>query len=211
MEQHDSQIRELIEECRDIAKEHTSTLTLGHFFPEGDAIFYQAMYSFSNENASLRTDIRLPNPNELLSQLYEHRLDAVVLPQHILAQQDELRTIQLFANPEYCIMSRYHPLASHSSVTLADLSDTVCLVPTEARCGIRPWHEHHIMKDGICEIRMQQSPREQMTNLHTQPSVMVSLYPMLFINNDLVRIPFSDGPQVTTVLAWLQCNEKPAL
>lgn len=211
MEQLDAQIHALVEQCRTIASDRTSTLSLGHFLPEGDNLFYQAMYAFTSENPALRTDIRLPNPNELLSQLFEHRLDAVVLPRHILTPQEELRTVQLCTNPEYCIMSRNHPLADRDSITLADLAETVCLVTKDARCGNRPWHEHHLMKDGICEIRIQQSPREQLTNLRTQPSVMVSLYPMLFIDNELVRIPFSDGPLVTTVLAWLQGNEKPAL
>ena len=49
------------------------------------------------------------------------------------------------------------------------------------------------------------------TNQRSQPCAMFSLYPLLFISDDLVRIPFSDGPQVETVLAWRGDNDKPAL
>ena len=40
---------------------------------------------------------------------------------------------------------------------------------------------------------------------------MLSLYPMLFIADDLVRVPFADGPQVQTDLAWRADNAKAAL
>lgn len=201
----------LLEECRGIAQREDCDLTLGHFSPEGDNIFYQAMYGFTSMHPELRTDIRLPAPDSLLEHLCTHSLDAVVMPQHTLNGQEDLCTVVLRRNPEYCIMSRLHPLASRETVSLEDLKGEVCLVPKEQRCGCRPWHEHHLLKDGQCIIRMQNSLREQMTNLRTQPSVMVSLYPMLFIDNDLVRIPFSDGPSVTTVLAWMPDNDKPAL
>ena len=40
---------------------------------------------------------------------------------------------------------------------------------------------------------------------------MLSLYPVLFIADDLVRVPFADGPQVQTDLVWREDNAKAAL
>ena len=53
--------------------------------------------------------------------------------------------------------------------------------------------------------------RELITNIRAHPCVMISLYPLLFISDDLVRVPFRDGPQVETVLAWRRDNEKNSL
>ena len=39
---------------------------------------------------------------------------------------------------------------------------------------------------------------------------MLSLYPVLFIADDLVRVPFADGPQVQTDLVWRADNAKAA-
>ena len=77
---------------------------------------------------------------------------------------------------------------------------------------IKTWHETQIRAQrSQFSSRNGRTMREIVTNLRSQPCVMLSLYPVLFIADDLVRVPFADGPQVQTDLVWRADSVKAAL
>lgn len=206
------QIESAVQECRSLTRYHSNFLTISHYSPEGDNLFYQAMQAFNREYADTSTDIRLPASGTLSEHLLQRKLDAAILPREALPRTEELTCEPLFSGPEYCIVSRSHPLASLPSITLDQLGDTPCMLHACAPGEVLPWHERALLgarEDGL--LHGGHTMREMITNLRSQPCAMFSLYPLLFISDDLVRIPFSDGPQVETVLAWRGDNDKPAL
>ena len=210
MEKINLQILEAITQSRNIAREQSSCLTLGHYSPEGDNLFYQAVHAFTEAHESFDVDIRLPSVSLLVTHLMERRLDAVLMPKGALPPSDELGMAPLFSNPEYCVMLRRHPLAARPSLTLEDLHGTPCLLGAEDP-GM-PWHAQQIMQQPEAfTFHSGHTTREMITNVRSQFAVMIALYPLLFISDDLVRIPFADGPQVETVLVWRRDNEKTAL
>ena len=147
-----------------------------------------------------------------MDRLLARQLDAIVAPRQLISAQDELQQTTLFSNPEYCVMSRSHPLAARESLTLSDLQNTLCLLDNDDPFKIKTWHETQIRAQrSQFSSRNGRTMREIITNLRSQPCVMLSLYPMLFIADDLVRVPFADGPQVQTDLAWRADNAKAAL
>lgn len=206
------QLHAVVAECKKMAQDEDICLTLGHYFPEGDWMFYHAIYAFSSLHPAYHIDTHLPPSTELVDRLLARQLDAVVAPHQLISAQDELQRTTLFSNPEYCVMSRSHPLASRDSLTLDDLQRTLCLLGNDDPFKIKTWHETQIRAQrSHFSSRNGRTMREIITNLRSQPCVMLSLYPMLFIADDLVRVPFSDGPLVQTDLAWRADNGKAAL
>lgn len=114
-----------------IARNEDGCLTLGHYFPEGDWMFYHAIYAFSSLYPAFHIDTHLPPSTELVDRLLTRQLDAIVAPHQLITVQDELKQTTLFSNPEYCVMSRNHPLAERESLTLNDLQDTLCLLDND--------------------------------------------------------------------------------
>ena len=205
------QLQSIISECKQIARNEDGCLTLGHYFPEGDWMFYHAIYAFSSLYPAFHIDTHLPPSTELVDRLLTRQLDAIVAPHQLITVQDELKQTTLFSNPEYCVMSRNHPLAERESLTLNDLQDTLCLLDNDDPFKIKTWHEIQIRAQRSQFSRNGRTMREIVTNLRSQPCVMLSLYPVLFIADDLVRVPFADGPQVQTDLVWRADNAKAAL
>mgnify|MGYP002279687865 FL=1 len=206
------QLQSIVSECKQIARNEDGCLTLGHYFPEGDWMFYHAIYAFSSLYPAFHIDTHLPPSTELVDRLLTRQLDAIVAPHQLITVQDELKQTTLFSNPEYCVMSRNHPLAERESLTLNDLQDTLCLLDNDDPFKIKTWHETKIRAQrSQFSSRNGRTMREIVTNLRSQPCVMLSLYPVLFIADDLVRVPFADGPQVQTDLVWRADNAKAAL
>lgn len=206
------QFQSIVSECKQIARNENGCLTLGHYFPEGDWMFYHAIYAFSSLYPAFHIDTHLPPSTELVDRLLTRQLDAIVAPHQLITVQDELKQTALFSNPEYCVMSRNHPLAERESLTLNDLQDTLCLLGNDDPFKIKTWHETQIRAQrSQFSSRNGRTMREIVTNLRSQPCVMLSLYPVLFIADDLVRVPFADGPQVQTDLVWRADNAKAAL
>ena len=206
------QIDNAVQEARSLSRYHSNTLTVSHYSPEGDSLFYQAVQAFTHQHGALGIDIRLPASGLLCEQLIQRRLDAAILPLEAVVRAEELTCSPLFSNPEYCIMCRTHPLSALPDITLAQLGTTACMLHAEAPGEVLPWHERQILASrGDSLLHGGHTMREMITNLRSQPCVMCSLYPMMFISDDLVRIPFSDGPRVETVLVWRTDNDKPAL
>ena len=206
------QLQSIVSECKQIAWNENGCLTLGHYFPEGDWMFYHAIYAFSSLYPAFHIDTHLPPSTELLDRLLTRQLDAIVAPHQLITVQDELKQTTLFSNPEYCVMSRNHPLAERESLTLNDLQNTLCLLGNDDPFKIKTWHETQIRAQrSQFSSRNGRTMREIVTNLRSQPCVMLSLYPVLFIADDLVRVPFADGPQVQTDLVWRADNAKAAL
>ena len=206
------QLQSIVSECKQIARNEDGCLTLGHYFPEGDWMFYHAIYAFSSLYPAFHIDTHLPPSTELVDRLLTRQLDAIVAPHQLITVQDELKQTTLFSNPEYCVMSRNHPLAERESLTLNDLQDTLCLLDNDDPFKIKTWHETQIRAQrSQFSSRNGRTMREIVTNLRSQPCVMLSLYPVLFIADDLVRVPFADGPQVQTDLVWRADNAKAAL
>ena len=175
-------------------------------------MFYHAIYAFSSLYPAFHIDTHLPPSTELVDRLLTRQLDAIVAPHQLITVQDELKQTTLFSNPEYCVMSRNHPLAERESLTLNDLQDTLCLLDNDDPFKIKTWHETQIRAQrSQFSSRNGRTMREIVTNLRSQPCVMLSLYPVLFIADDLVRVPFADGPQVQTDLVWRADNAKAAL
>lgn len=203
------QIRDTIQRCQSLSQYYSRSLAIGHYSPEGDSLFYQAIQAFTSSHEDFSIDIRLPATNLLCEYLLQHQLDAVIIPRSILPHMGELTSVALFSNPEYCIMSHAHPLASLPEIRLDQLTDTLCMLHDPAHGKAIPWHEEQIRLAQKQDLPLSgHTMREMITNLRSQPCVMFSLYPLMFISNDLVRIPFSDGPRVETVLAWRKDNSK---
>lgn len=212
MEKINAQIQEAISQARALKEQHGNFLTIGHYSPEGDHQFYQAVQAFTGDHESYSIDIRLPPAGMLCEHLLQRKLDAVIVPQDALPPSEEICFAPLFSNPEYCIMSRTHPLAGLSGITLSDLHGAICMLHADVQGEVLPWHEQQIrLRRDRYDLRDGHTMREMITNIRSQPCVMFSLYPLLFISDDLVRIPFTDGPQNQTVLAWRCGSDKPAL
>ena len=138
------QLQSIVSECKQIARNEDGCLTLGHYFPEGDWMFYHAIYAFSSLYPVFHIDTHLPPSTELVDRLLTRQLDAIVAPHQLITVQDELKQTTLFSNPEYCVMSRNHPLAERESLTLNDLQDTLCLLDNDDPFKIKTWHETQI-------------------------------------------------------------------
>lgn len=210
MDSMSQQMQLAIQQSREIATQQGSSLIIGHYSPEGDNLFYQAVHTFTEMHEAFDVDIRLPSVGLLVTHLVERRLDAVLMPRSAMPPTDELCTAPLFSNPEFCVMLRRHPLASRSSLTLDDLRETTCLLGAE-EVGM-PWHAQQIIqRRAEFTFHSGHTTREMITNVRSQFAIMIAQYPLLFISDDLVRIPFSDGPKVETVLVWRRDNHKKAL
>lgn len=206
------QIKNAISESQALMRQHSSFLTISHYSPEGDNWFYQAVQAFTGLHSDYNIDIRLPGAGVLGEHLLERKLDAVIMPEEALPKTDELCSVPIFSNPEYCIMSRNHPLAALPTVTLDQIGDIPCMQHASGQGEVIPWHEHQILQRKEQRVLPGgHTMREMITNIRSQPCVMFSLYPLMFISDDLVRIPFADGPVTQTVLAWRRDNDKPAL
>lgn len=212
MKKIDAQINDLISQSRSLMEEHGNQLTISHYSPEGDPQFYRAVQLFTAKHDAYRLDIRLPAIDTLYTLLLSRKLDAIIVPKGALSATDELCTIALFSNPEYCIMSRQNKLAKLTQITLNDLRGSTLMLHQVAPDVVPPSHELQVRKHAeLYDLREFHSMREMITNLRSQSCVLFSLYPLMFISDDLVRIPFADGPQVETVLAYRKDNEKVAM
>lgn len=212
MKKIDAQINDLISQSRSLMEEHGNQLTISHYSPEGDPQFYRAVQLFTAKHDAYRLDIRLPAIDTLYTLLLSRKLDAIIVPKGALSATDELCTIALFSNPEYCIMSRQNKLAKLTQITLNDLRGSTLMLHQAAPDVVPPSHELQVRKHAeLYDLREFHSMREMITNLRSQSCVLFSLYPLMFISDDLVRIPFADGPQVETVLAYRKDNEKVAM
>lgn len=212
MKKIDTQINDLILQSRSLMEEHGNHLTISHYSPEGDPQFYRAVQLFTAKHDTYRLDIRLPAIDSLCALLLSRKLDALIVPKGALSATDELCTIPLFSNPEYCIMSRQNKLANLTQITLNDLRGSTLMLHQSMPDVVSPSHELQVRKHAeLYDLREFHSMREMITNLRSQSCVLFSLYPLMFISDDLVRIPFADGPQVETVLAYRKDNEKSAM
>ena len=160
------QLQSIVSECKQIARNEDGCLTLGHYFPEGDWMFYHAIYAFSSLYPAFHIDTHLPPSTELVDRLLTRQLDAIVAPHQLITVQDELKQTTLFSNPEYCVMSRNHPLAERESLTLNDLQDTLCLLDNDDPFKIKTWHETQIRAQrSQFSSRNGRTMREIVTNL----------------------------------------------
>ena len=162
------QLQSIVSECKQIARNEDSCLTLGHYFPEGDWMFYHAIYAFSSLYPAFHIDTHLPPSTELVDRLLTRQLDAIVAPHQLITVQDELKQTTLFSNPEYCVMSRNHPMAERESLTLNDLQDTLCLLDNDDPFKIKTWHETQIRAQrSQFSSRNGRTMREIVTNLRS--------------------------------------------
>lgn len=206
------QIRDTVQRCQSLSLYYSKSLAIGHYSPEGDSLFYQAIQTFTSAHDDFSIDIRLPATKLLCDCLLQRQLDAIIIPLSFLPQTDELAHAPLFQNPEYCIMSHSHPLAALPDIRLDQLTDVPCMLHDPSNGEAIPWHEQQLHRAQGRDMPLgEHTMREMITNLRSQPYVMFSLYPLMFISDDLVRIPFSDGPQVETVLVWCKDNHKEGL
>ena len=73
------QLQSIVSECKQIARNEDGCLTLGHYFPEGDWMFYHAIYAFSSLYPAFHIDTHLPPSTELVDRLLTRQLDALSL------------------------------------------------------------------------------------------------------------------------------------
>ena len=91
------QLQSIVSECKQIARNEDGCLTLGHYFPEGDWMFYHAIYAFSSLYPAFHIDTHLPPSTELVDRLLTRQLDAIVAPHQLITVQDELKQTTLFS------------------------------------------------------------------------------------------------------------------